>query len=141
MTSVDVSRSSNEYVMASLAKAVDKTEVNRRAVEAWMEKASGESARDRRSPRGDWRADLLPRQLATCLLHALPSMIPDRRSTLVFCVSIAHIVSLTNAFREQGIDARFVHEGIKVYERERLYEQFKRGEFPVLINCGEFFDE
>jgi len=61
----------------------------------------------------------------------------DRRSTLVFAVSVAHVLSLTNTFREQhGIDARFVYEGTKQKEREELYRAFKAGEFPVLINCG-----
>ncbi|GAA5900458.1 hypothetical protein JCM8208_005368 [Rhodotorula glutinis] len=61
----------------------------------------------------------------------------DRRSTLVFAVSVAHVLSLTNTFREEhGIDARFVYEGTKQKDREELYRAFKAGEFPVLINCG-----
>ncbi|GAA5852613.1 hypothetical protein JCM9279_005529 [Rhodotorula babjevae] len=61
----------------------------------------------------------------------------DRRSTLVFAVSVAHVLSLTNTFREEhGVDARFVYEGTKQKDREELYRAFKAGEFPVLINCG-----
>lgn len=134
MSSVKVSSSSRDYVMASLAKAVDKTEVNKRAVEAWLEKASGEHALLRRRPLAE--ADLPPPSRSPLRFRATVQW-TGRRSTLVFCVSIAHIISLANAFRAEGIDARFVHEGIKVHERERLYEAFKRGEFPVLINCGE----
>ncbi|GAA6008126.1 hypothetical protein JCM10207_007038 [Rhodosporidiobolus poonsookiae] len=60
----------------------------------------------------------------------------DRRSTLVFAVSVAHVVSLTNEFRERGVDARFVYADTKQAQREELYRAFKAGEFPVLVNCG-----
>jgi hypothetical protein len=119
MSSVNVSAGSGEFVMASLAKAVDKTEVNKLAVEAWLEKAQG-----RPSP-------LLSESVLTFCGES------GCRSTLVFAVNIHHIVSLTNAFRDIGIDARFVHEGIHVRDREEIYQAFRRGEFPVLINCGE----
>ncbi|KAM0792013.1 hypothetical protein ACM66B_007124 [Microbotryomycetes sp. NB124-2] len=100
LSEVGVSKSTGEYVIASLAQVVDKSEVNRLAVDAWFRKAQ------------------------------------DRRSTLVFAVNIHHVVSLANSFREQGIDARFVHEGVHVRDREVLYEAFRNGEFPVLVNCG-----
>lgn len=38
---VNVSSSTGEFVMKDLAKAVDKSEVNKLAVEAWMTKAEG----------------------------------------------------------------------------------------------------
>ncbi|GAA6042342.1 hypothetical protein JCM8097_003857 [Rhodosporidiobolus ruineniae] len=60
----------------------------------------------------------------------------DRRSTLVFAVNIAHVISLTNEFRSRGIDARFVYEATKQKEREELYKAFRDGEFPVLVNCS-----
>lgn len=69
-------------------------------------------------------------------VHAHPPAPADRRSTLVFAVSVAHVVSLTNAFRERGVDARFVYEGTKQKERDELYCAFKAGEFAVLVNCG-----
>ncbi|KAK4046631.1 putative ATP-dependent helicase IRC3 [Microbotryomycetes sp. JL201] len=100
LSDVNVSKSTGEYVIASLARAVDKSQVNQLAVDAWFRKAE------------------------------------DRRSTLVFAVNIHHVVSLANAFREQGIDARFVHEGVRVQDREALYDAFRRGEFPVLVNCS-----
>ncbi|CCF37306.1 hypothetical protein CH063_08675 [Colletotrichum higginsianum] len=43
----------------------------------------------------------------------------DRKSTLVFCVDLAHVAGLTQTFRKHGYDAR-------------------KGEFPVLVNCGVF---
>ncbi|GAA5990112.1 hypothetical protein JCM11641_007071 [Rhodosporidiobolus odoratus] len=100
LSQIDVSSSSGEFTMTSLANAVDKYEVNKVAVDAWEDKAG------------------------------------DRRSTLVFAVNIAHVVSLTNEFRARGIDARFVYEATKQREREELYRGFRAGDFPVLVNCG-----
>ncbi|GLB36102.1 putative type III restriction enzyme, res subunit [Lyophyllum shimeji] len=59
-----------------------------------------------------------------------------RKSTLVFCVNIAHVVALTQAFRDRGIDARYVYSHTPVAERKALVEAFKAGQFPVLINCA-----
>lgn len=61
----------------------------------------------------------------------------DRKSTLVFCVNLAHVRDLTNVFREFGVDARYLHAGTPVNERKELVSAFRRGEFPVLVNCGE----
>ncbi|CAI4210553.1 unnamed protein product [Parascedosporium putredinis] len=46
----------------------------------------------------------------------------DRKSTLVFCVDLAHVASLTQKFRQHGLDAH----------------GFKARKFPVLVNCGVF---
>lgn len=62
----------------------------------------------------------------------------DRKSTLVFCVDIAHVKSLTYAFRRRGIDARYVTGATKKKDRGERLEQFRNGEFPVLLNCGVF---
>ncbi|KAI0825051.1 P-loop containing nucleoside triphosphate hydrolase protein [Trametes gibbosa] len=60
----------------------------------------------------------------------------DRKSTLIFCVNIAHVVKLTAAFRDAGIDARYLHSGTPAAERKALVENFKGGQYPVLINCA-----
>lgn len=60
----------------------------------------------------------------------------DRRSTLIFGLSVAHVVTLTNTFRARGIDARFVYEGTKQADRVELYRAFRAGDFPVLVNYG-----
>lgn len=60
----------------------------------------------------------------------------DRRSTIVFAISIAHIGSIVSHFIQAGVDARFVHEGVRPKERAATLEAFRRGEFPVLVNCG-----
>ncbi|KAK4052263.1 putative ATP-dependent helicase IRC3 [Microbotryomycetes sp. JL221] len=101
LSKVRVSKLTGDYNLTSLAKAIDKTLINRLAVESWFKKTNNQ-----------------------------------RRSTLVFAVNIDHVVSVTNEFRQQGVDARFVHEGVHVKEREALYEEFRRGEFPVLVNCS-----
>ena len=61
-----------------------------------------------------------------------------RKSTLVFCVDVAHIIGLTNWFRQSGIDARFVTGETAKVERSETLEAFRKGHFPVLINCGVF---
>jgi ATP-dependent helicase IRC3 len=59
-----------------------------------------------------------------------------RKSTLVFCVNLAHVRELTKTFRGYGIDARYVYSGTPVAERKALISSFKEGVFPVLINCA-----
>ncbi|KAI0396334.1 P-loop containing nucleoside triphosphate hydrolase protein [Xylariaceae sp. FL0594] len=61
-----------------------------------------------------------------------------RKSTLVFCVDLSHVAGLTRAFRRHGIDARFVTGDTPKMERSERLDAFKRGEFPVLVNCGVF---
>ena len=61
-----------------------------------------------------------------------------RKSTLVFCVDINHVVSMTQRFRHYGIDAQYVTGETPVRERTERLDAFRRGEFPVLVNCGVF---
>lgn len=61
-----------------------------------------------------------------------------RKSTLVFCVDLAHVAGLTRTFRDQGFDARAVTSDTPRAERAALLAAFKRGAFPVLVNCGVF---
>ncbi len=60
----------------------------------------------------------------------------NRRSMIVFAVNIKPIISIVDGFRAAGIDARLVHEKVKVKEREAVLQAFRNGEFPVLVNCG-----
>jgi ATP-dependent helicase IRC3 len=64
-------------------------------------------------------------------------MLATRKSTLVFCVTLAHVRELTNTFRKAGVDARYLHAGTPAGERKTLIEDFKKGTFPVLVNCGK----
>jgi ATP-dependent helicase IRC3 len=62
----------------------------------------------------------------------------DRKSTLVFCVDIAHVVTLTAMFRKHGIDAQYITGSTKKRIRGERLEAFKNREFPILLNCGVF---
>ncbi|KAG9966199.1 DEAD/DEAH box helicase-like protein, partial [Aureobasidium melanogenum] len=62
----------------------------------------------------------------------------DRKATLVFCVDLAHVSSLTAMFRRFGIDARFITSDTPKQVRTERLDAFKNGEFPVLLNCGIF---
>lgn len=61
-----------------------------------------------------------------------------RKSTLAFCVDLNHVAGLTAKFRQYGLDARFVTGDTHKIERGEILDSFKRGEFPVLLNCGVF---
>ncbi|KIP11377.1 hypothetical protein PHLGIDRAFT_83369 [Phlebiopsis gigantea 11061_1 CR5-6] len=60
----------------------------------------------------------------------------DRKSTLVFCVNLAHVGELTTTFRSAGVNAAYIHAGTPAAERKALIASFKAGEFPVLLNCA-----
>lgn len=62
----------------------------------------------------------------------------DRKSTLVFCVDLNHVASLTDTFRKYGVDARFITGETRKTIRGARLDAFKGGEFPVLLNCGVF---
>lgn len=61
-----------------------------------------------------------------------------RKSTLVFCVDLAHVADLTQKFRQHGIEAHFVTGDTHVVERSQRLTAFRAGQFPVLLNCGVF---
>ncbi|KIO24812.1 hypothetical protein M407DRAFT_212090, partial [Tulasnella calospora MUT 4182] len=60
----------------------------------------------------------------------------NRKSTLVFCVNISHVKAVTAVFREAGVDARYITGSTPVVERKELLDGFRRGDFPVLVNCA-----
>lgn len=62
----------------------------------------------------------------------------QRKSTLVFCVDLAHVSALSEEFRTHGIDARFVTSDTHLSIRAERIAAFKAGEYPVLLNCGIF---
>ncbi|KAJ9608093.1 putative ATP-dependent helicase IRC3 [Cladophialophora chaetospira] len=61
-----------------------------------------------------------------------------RKSTLVFCVDINHVVTLTAMFRRYGVDAQYITGSTKKRLRGERLEAFKNREFPILLNCGVF---
>lgn len=74
----------------------------------------------------------------TVTVRAWMANAQDRKSTLVFCVDVAHTQALTNAFREHGIDARYITSNTPREVRGQQLQAFKNQEFPVLVNCGLF---
>ncbi|PCG95565.1 Hypothetical protein PENO1_059250 [Penicillium occitanis (nom. inval.)] len=62
----------------------------------------------------------------------------DRKSTLVFCVDTEHVRQLTETFRDNGIDARYITANTPRQTRNEELESFKQGKYPVLLNCGLF---
>ncbi|KAI0281581.1 P-loop containing nucleoside triphosphate hydrolase protein [Russula aff. rugulosa BPL654] len=60
----------------------------------------------------------------------------DRKSTVVFAVNVAHVRELTQTFKSAGVDARYLHAGTPIAERNALIDGFKAGAFPVLVNCA-----
>lgn len=71
-------------------------------------------------------------------VKAWQSKAADRKSTIVFCVDLDHVNSLTTMFRRHGIDARFVSGDTNKKIRSDRLDAFKRQEYPVLVNCGVF---
>ncbi|KIW24988.1 uncharacterized protein PV07_10664 [Cladophialophora immunda] len=62
----------------------------------------------------------------------------DRKSTLVFCVDLNHVASLTSTFRKHGVNAQSITGNTKKTVRGERLDAFKNREFPVLLNCGVF---
>lgn len=77
-------------------------------------------------------------EINTLTVRAWLSRAATRKSTLVFCVDLAHVASLTATFRQHGLDARFVTSDTNAQVRIDRLEAFKKGDFPVLLNCGIF---
>jgi ATP-dependent helicase IRC3 len=96
-----------------------------------------------KSTGGDFQAGALSKainndEINTLTVRAWLAKAGTRKSTLVFCVDLAHVASLTATFRQHGLDARFVTSDTHRQVRHERLEAFKNGEFPVLLNCGIF---
>jgi ATP-dependent helicase IRC3 len=97
----------------------------------------------RRGRTGDYETGSLSRAVNTVELNDIVvrswlAKAAGRKSTLVFCVDLNHVAALTQRFRHYGIDARFVTGDTHPRDRAERLEAFKRGEYPVLVNCGVF---
>jgi ATP-dependent helicase IRC3 len=92
---------------------------------------------------GEFDTDALSRAVNTVELNDIVvrawfAKAAGRKSTLVFCVDLNHVAALIHRFRHHGVDARFVTGDTPTRDRAERLEAFKKGEFPVLINCGVF---
>jgi ATP-dependent helicase IRC3 len=97
----------------------------------------------KRGATGDFQAAELSRAVNTDQINKITVSswlvkAKNRKSTLVFCVDLAHVVGLTKTFRAHGVDARFVTGDTPKIERSMTLDSFRAGEFPVLVNCGVF---
>ncbi|KAF2668635.1 P-loop containing nucleoside triphosphate hydrolase protein [Microthyrium microscopicum] len=61
-----------------------------------------------------------------------------RKSTIVFCVDVQHVVDLAAQFGRYNIEARYVTGTTSGKRRSETIDAFRNGEFPVLLNCGVF---
>lgn len=97
----------------------------------------------KQGPGGDFQPSQLSRVVNTDQVNEITvrswlAKAEGRKSTLAFCVDLNHVAGLTNTFRKHGIDAQFVTGDTPKKERSERLDAFRRGEFPVLVNCGVF---
>lgn len=97
----------------------------------------------KKGPTGDFQARDLSRAVNTpetneITVRAWMSRAADRRSTLVFCVDLAHVSDLTATFRRRGIPAMLVTGDTPKRVRSERLDAFKNRQCPVLLNCGVF---
>ncbi|KAI0098201.1 P-loop containing nucleoside triphosphate hydrolase protein [Nemania sp. FL0031] len=105
--------------------------------------STADISRVRSGANGDFQPSELSRAVNTDEINEITirswfARAAGRKSTLVFCVDLAHVSGLTRAFRQHGIDARFVTGDTPKLDRGARLDAFKKGEFPVLVNCGVF---
>ncbi|KAI9706963.1 MAG: hypothetical protein M1820_004550 [Bogoriella megaspora] len=62
----------------------------------------------------------------------------ERKSTLVFCVDVKHVIALTATFLQHGVEARYITGETHPRVRSATLDAFRNGKFPVLLNCGVF---
>jgi superfamily II DNA or RNA helicase len=58
-----------------------------------------------------------------------------RKSTLVFCAGIGLVEDLTLQFKLAGVETGSLSAHTNAAERNRIVNSFRKGDFPVLINC------
>lgn len=57
------------------------------------------------------------------------------RKTIVFCSTVSHALHTCESFVDAGVRAAVIHGDLSRSERQRLLEQFDRGDLQVLLNC------
>ncbi|KAH7385234.1 P-loop containing nucleoside triphosphate hydrolase protein [Phaeosphaeria sp. MPI-PUGE-AT-0046c] len=92
---------------------------------------------------GDFQTAALSKAINTdetndLVVQAWSAKAKDRNSTLIFCVDLSHVTSLTAKFRTNGIDAQFVTGDTPPKVRSARIDSFRNGHYPVLLNCGVF---
>lgn len=121
LKNVTINARTGDFNPTSLAHVVNTETVNDLVVRTWLDRA------------GTAPHVLVGTSPLTAIFFLLSA---TRKSTLVFCVNLAHVRDLTGAFRKHGVDARYIYSKTPAAERRTLIDSFKGGRFPVLINCG-----
>ncbi|KAI9769790.1 MAG: hypothetical protein M1840_003784 [Geoglossum simile] len=106
-------------------------------------KSGADISRVRKAATGDFKPGELSKAFNTeetnaIIVKSWLAKASERKSTIVFCVDVAHVVSLTDMFRRHGINARYITGKTPKVNRSERLESFKNGGFPVLLNCGVF---
>ena len=97
----------------------------------------------KRGPAGDFQVGNLSKAVNTLesneiTVRAWMDRAAGRKSTLVFCVDLAHLSDLAATFRRHGIEARFVTGDTPKRIRSERLDAFRNQQYPVLLNCGVF---
>lgn len=92
---------------------------------------------------GDFQIEVLSKAVNTnenneITVGAWQDRAGERKSTIVFCVDLAHVFDLAAMFRNYGVDARVITGNTPKQVRSERLDGFKAQEFPVLLNCGIF---
>ncbi|KAL8806165.1 MAG: hypothetical protein Q9200_005150 [Gallowayella weberi] len=100
-------------------------------------------SRVKRGPSGDFQTGDLSKAVNNTETNEITvrswlSKAASRKSTLVFCVDLAHLTALTAAFRSHNVDARFVTGDTSKQIRGERLDAFRNRQYPVLVNCGVF---
>lgn len=90
---------------------------------------------------GDYATDALEgvvvrQQHLMSAVRTLKSQAGERKSVLVFCVSIAHAERLADAFEKEGISCASIHSGLSITERDELLLAFDQGHIQILTNVN-----
>ena len=106
-------------------------------------KSQANLSRVRNSTSGDFQISDLSRAVNTnetneMTVQAWKARAASRKSTLVFCVDLAHVADLTATFRSHGFDAKFITGDTSKHIRSERLDSFRNGDYQLLLNCGVF---
>lgn len=106
-------------------------------------KSNANISRVRKASSGDFQVGDLSKAVNThesneITVRAWMARATCRKSTLVFCVDLAHVSDLTAKFREYGFDARFITGDTPKQIRSERLDAFRAGKFPILLSVGVF---
>jgi len=62
----------------------------------------------------------------------------ENRKTIVFCVNVAHSISVSDAFNAAGIPAEYLNARHSDEERADVFERMDSGDIKVLVNVALF---